>query len=115
MKTFLIIILSLALLGAAFFTRPNESDFRRHVAEQYAADSGNLLDQFLNEGRAEDLLAGCTFKDRFLWVNVEKDGKTAYTGLFDHWFDHGAIGQKVDAAKKVQPVAEKVVSDAVSD
>ena len=115
MKTFLILILSLALLGSAFFTRPTEADFRQYVAEQVKADSGNLLDQFLSEGRSEDLIEGSTFRDRYLWVTVERDGRTVYTGAFAHWFDHGDLKEKVDAAKRAKPLAERALSDALKE
>jgi len=35
---------------------------------------------------------GATFADRLLWVDVKKDGRTVYTGIFSHWVAHQSEG-----------------------
>jgi hypothetical protein len=38
------------------------------------------------EMEADAFAETCDFKDRLLWVDVQRDGKTIYTGAFAHWF-----------------------------
>ena len=90
MNTALIILLSIALLGAAFFTRPTEQGFRDHVKAHLPPDSRAWPERMLKpQQSAEQFLREAQFKDRYLWVQVEKDGRVVYTGAFDHWFEHG--------------------------
>lgn len=95
-KTLLILVLSVALLAAAFFTRPSQADFSEYVTKQFgAASSGNTLERIFGKSRAEAFLDDCTFQDRYLWVEVQRDGQTIYTGAFDHWFERDALAKPV--------------------
>jgi len=90
MKTILIILLLIALSAAAFFTRPSQGDFNAYVKGQIPDKPRGFWDKVLNrKPDSEQFLDGCTFKDRFVYVQVEKDGQVIYTGAFDHWFAHG--------------------------
>lgn len=71
MKNFLIAFLALSVVVAAFLTRPDQEEFDR-----YADGAG---------GRDVE------FKDYFLWTTVQKDGRTLYTGVFDHWIDNEKV------------------------
>jgi hypothetical protein len=74
-KSFLIVVLSLTLAGAAFATRPTEQDFQAHLKE------------------AKRSSRGMVFRDRFLWVQVEDGrGTVQFTGLFSHWLERGTWG-----------------------
>ena len=90
MKTLIIILLSVALLAGAFLSRPSEDDFKAMLANKQAGHDKELvqkvLEQLMQKGGTVD---GYVYKDRFLWVTVEKNGKTAYTGVFGTWFGHG--------------------------
>jgi hypothetical protein len=89
-KTILIILLTLALAAAAFFTRPSQADFDAYVKSQLPDQPRGFWDKVLNKKPAsERFLDGCAFKDRFVYVQVEKDGQVIYTGAFDHFFAHG--------------------------
>ena len=96
MKSTLIMILTAALCAAAFFTRPSEQDFRdfvkqrvRNEGEGGDGDPRNIARRLLNRPTAtEAFLKDVRFEDRYLWVQVERDGRPIYTGLFDHWWDH---------------------------
>ena len=114
-KTLLILLLSLALLAAAFFTRPSERDFRELVVDHLGANSGNPVDQIFNRGRAEAFLATCEFKDRYLWVEVRRDGQTEFTGAFAHWFNRAALAEAVrknkEVVAKMKPTVERAVSE----
>jgi hypothetical protein len=80
MKTFLIIILTLALLAAAGFTRPAKREFVLYLLDTRGAFNNHAIDN------AESLAKDVTFKNRILWTDVEKDGKVIYSGAFAHFF-----------------------------
>lgn len=89
MKTLIILILFAALIAVAHFTRPSERSFQTAITQ-------NLQDRAAAEGShksidTEAFLKDLTYKDRFLWVDVQRDGRTLYTGAFAHWFEHGQV------------------------
>jgi hypothetical protein len=91
MKNFLIIILSLGLAAAAFSTRPDREEFERYVRAEHKADPGNPVDVILKEVAVRGQTDNVQFQDFGLWTVVKKDGKTLYTGMFDHWIDNEKI------------------------
>jgi hypothetical protein len=94
MKNFLIIVLALGLAGAAFLTRPGREDFERFVRKQYTAAQdrgGNGTLAIRSEVDVRKELDGVEVKDFYLWTVVKRDGKTLYTGVFDHWIDNQKI------------------------
>jgi len=95
MKSFIILVLLVALGAAAFFTRPSEASFKDLMVQKASADDKNILSKIFDQAQARNVVDGCAFKDRFLWVNVEMNGKTLYTGAFSHWFNSGAISEEV--------------------
>ena len=108
MKTFLIIVLSLALAAAAFFTCPSQVSFRNHVRTMMAAEAGSEGQRALLTASADDYLGGCEFKDRYLWVSVTRDGQAMYTGAFAHWFDHGRLAELKRSIERAAAKAEEV-------
>ena len=88
MKTLLIAILTLLLCGGAFLSRPNQQQFKAYLADKYSKGSNNPLSRFLSGAHADQFIRDSEFKDRLLWVDVQKDGKTVYTGAFSTWFEH---------------------------
>src|SRR5688572_4402266 len=104
MRTILIILLLLLLAGAAFFTRPSEQDFRAHVKAQIKDKPLGFWEKVLNrKAESDQFLDDCAFKDRWLWVQVEKDGQVIFTGVFDHWFAHGSPLPQVDRNNEIEP------------
>jgi hypothetical protein len=99
MKTLIIFVLTIALIAAAFFTRPSQASFKQKVAADMTQGDSNALKSSWDQFQAEQFANGCEYKDRFLWVDVKKDGKTLYTGAFAHWFNHGKIETGLDKAK----------------
>ena len=88
MKNALIGMLSLALALAAFLTRPTEDDFKAFVRENVERQKRGSLGEPGRRARpAAPTLANATFKDCWLWVEVNVDGTTLYAGLFNHWWD----------------------------
>jgi hypothetical protein len=89
MKTLLILILMVALIGGAFLSKPTQKDFGTMIRQKMAGEKKDgLLTVIFHGGRdkAEQYLQGCTFKDRGIWMDVERDGQRIYTGAFGHWF-----------------------------
>jgi hypothetical protein len=109
MKSFLIVILSLALTTAAFFTRPTEADFREFVADRVPKDRRSLAEKLLRfPSPADQATKEMVFKDRYLWVQVEdKTGKVLYTGAFSYWLERGG-----NLPERRQPKAGKTGQDA---
>ena len=102
MKNFLILILSAALAAAAHFTRPSENSFKHYVKAELSKDDRTLAGKVLNAPPSgEQLMKRYSFEDRFLWVQVGRDGKILYTGAFDRWYDHArsSISEPQDGAR----------------
>ena len=105
MKTFLIVLLTAALLAAACFTRPDEQNFRDHLARSRAPrEPGSSRDtssfrRAMAEMEADAFANTCDFKDRLLWVDVQRDGRTIYTGAFAHWFKYASGDGKPTVSK----------------
>lgn len=95
MKSLIITVLLAALLAAAFFTRPNQDDFKRYIVNQQTKSDTNIVQKAIDEEIAKKTADGCTFRDRYLWVDVKQDGKTVYTGAFAHWFNRGEVKTQV--------------------
>ena len=95
MKNALIVILSMALAIGAFLSRPCEDDFNAFVAAQGLQDPRPLPAKLLRPARPRNALEGAEFCDRILWVEIRKDGKTLFAGIFSHWWDSTGRMQRV--------------------
>ena len=95
MKTLIIFILLLLLLAAAFFTRPSEASFHELIKQQADAKTGNFVEKMFSGMSTDSFLKDCTYKDKFLWTEIQRDGKTLYLGAFSHWFE-----KETDQVKK---------------
>jgi len=109
MKTMIIFILVLALAAAAFFTRPSEDGFKQYILDQTTSGDSNLIKQIVDEGRAQQFLDECTFHDRLLWVDVQQNGNTIYTGAFSHWFNRGQIANTANKVERTVSNLERKV------
>ena len=89
LKSIAILVLLLALLAAAFFTRPSRASFDGMIRQKMTDDPGNILEKFFLDRRIKSYLDSCKYEDRYLWVDVTRDGQTIYTGVFNHWFERG--------------------------
>ena len=96
-KSFLILVLGVALAVAGVVTRPSEQSARSFLASgtQPPAEAPKTLAVAVKdvlfksaEQAQEGLPVGYEFKDRVLWVEVVKDGQTVYTGALAHWVKH---------------------------
>ena len=115
MKNFLIIVLALGLVGAAFLTRPDREEFERFLADRRAerqaerreASADNVVASIFRRDKTNADRDGAgpkvdlddddvEFKDFYLWTVVrEKGGKTLYTGVFDRWIDNEQVRQSL--------------------
>jgi len=110
MKSLLIIILFLALVAAAFFTRPSKDDFEKYVVAKSTVADTNFFSAGWDKMRAENFISSVQFNDRFLWMDVEQNGTSIYTGAFGHWFNRATVQADIDSVKK----QASDVSDTVS-
>jgi hypothetical protein len=96
MKNALLVILSMALAIGAFLSRPCEDDFTAFVAAHGIQDQRPLPAKLLRPSRPRGPMEGAQFCDRIMWVEIrDKDGKTLYAGLFNHWWDSTGRMQRV--------------------
>ena len=105
MKSTIIFLLTLALLAAAFFTKPSADDFKRYIVQKQTQGDSNVLKAGWDQFQADEFVKECTISNRVLWTDVKKDGKTVYTGAFAHWFNRSEISSDL---KKIENKAEKV-------
>jgi hypothetical protein len=95
-KTLLILVLLLALGIGAAATRPSEASFKEHVHQKMTSSADGFFDKVLLEMRVQDYLEQCHYHNRLLWADVEKDGQTVYTGVFNHWIARGSAKTEVE-------------------
>ena len=89
MKNGIIMVLSMLLCAGAFLTRPTDDDFADLLARHAARDRRSMPERLVGKsGRPNHSLAKAEMVDRYLWVEVRRDGKTLYAGLFNHWWDN---------------------------
>ncbi len=95
MKNFLIIVLALGFAASAFLSRPDREEFERYVRARHQPAAGNPVDGIMKEVAVRGTVDGVEFKDFYLWTVVRKDGKTLYTGVFDHWIDNEKVKESL--------------------
>jgi hypothetical protein len=111
MKSAIIFVLLLALLGAAALTRPGEDDFKRFIVAKSTQNDSNILKAGWDQFQADEFVKKCTFNNRILWTSVQQDGKTIYTGAFSHWFNRDEVAKRVKTVKQdVGAIKDKVGS-----
>ena len=89
MKNGIIVFLSMLLCAGAFLSRPTEDDFQHFVERRRLGDKRSMPERLAGRSeRTERSLAKAELVDRFLWVEVRRDGQTLYAGLFNHWWDN---------------------------
>jgi hypothetical protein len=99
MKTFIILVLLTLLAVGSYLSKPKQADFDKMIHQTLDDQKKTDLLQLIlhgGKGKADTFLQSCKFNDHILWVDVERDGKKIYTGVFSHWF---ANDLKVEAAK----------------
>ena len=111
MKSAIIFVLLIALVGAAALTKPGEEDFKRFIVAKSTQNDSNILKAGWDQYQADEFVKKCTFNNRILWTSVQQDGKTIYTGVFSHWFNRAEVARHVQAIKQdAAAVKDKVGS-----
>jgi len=99
MKSAIIFLLLMALLGAAALTKPSEDDFKRFVTAKSTQADSNIIKAGWDQYQADEFVKTCTFNNRILWMSVQQNGQTIYTGAFSHWFNRAEVAKQVKTVK----------------
>jgi len=109
MKSAIIFLLLVALLAAATFTKPSQEDFQRFMTAKSTQGDSNVVKATWDQLQSDAFVKSCTFNNRILWTNVQKDGKTIYTGAFGHWFNRDTVAAELKTVKDdVGTLKEKI-------
>src|SRR5690606_37882862 len=87
-KSLLILALLIVVTAGAFLSRPNEESFTQYFMAEHQS-SGSQLEQFFGTVKLHQYLGDLTYRDRFLWTQMDRDGEMEYLGLFSRWFHMG--------------------------
>jgi len=99
MKSLLIVILAVALAAAAYFTRPSKADFQNYIVQKSTSGDTNFFSAGWDKMQAESFANSVDFSDKLLWVDIQQNGTTIYTGAFGHWFNRATVKADIDNAK----------------
>jgi len=111
MKSAIIFLLLVALLGGAALSKPNEDDFKRFIVAKTTQGDSNLIKAGWDQYQADEFVKKCTFNNRILWTSVQQDGKTIYTGVFSHWFNRDEVAKRAKTVQDdVNVIKDKVES-----
>ena len=86
MKTLIILILLIALAGAAGLSRPSDDDFKRFIKAKAESTHTGFFEKIGAGMWADGYIKDCTLTNKLLWTEVKKDGKTVYIGAVSHWW-----------------------------
>jgi hypothetical protein len=86
MRTLIILLLAIALVGGAFLSKPTKQSFRKLVRQHYQAQSDSAADKLLVEARVDAYMKSVEYRDKYLFATMERDGKRISTGAFAKWF-----------------------------
>ena len=100
MKSAIIFLLLIALLAAAALTKPSEEDFKRFIVARTTQGDSNILKAGWDQYQSDEFVKKCTFNNRILWLSVQQDGKTIYTGAFSHFFNRDEVAKRVNTVKQ---------------
>jgi hypothetical protein len=121
-KSLVILVLAVLLVGGAFLSRPDLKDFEEFVRAQQQA--GKIETKFVGlfgGDPVENVLKSSTLKDRYLWVTIEQDGRTAYVGAFSQFWamkqsaESPATGPTADRPAPEQSAAAMPAKDQPKD
>ena len=86
-KSFIILVLLIVLSAGMFLTRPTKESFAQHVKQQQQASAeGGLLGKITAQVGTDWYVDSCTFKDNFLWTEMQRNGQTMFYGVFGRWW-----------------------------
>ena len=85
-KSLIILVLALALAAGSFLSRPSPDTFKPFIKQKFEQTAAGVIEKTWADVKADNYARNCTISDRYLWLTVQKDGKTVYTGAFSHWW-----------------------------
>jgi hypothetical protein len=93
-KSLIILALLLLLVAGAFLSRPSPESLRPYLQQKMSAPGGGggvggIVQGLFNDAQLDAYMKSLTFKNRLLWMDVEREGQTVYTGAFAHWWQRG--------------------------
>jgi hypothetical protein len=109
MKSAIIFVLLVALVSAAAFTKPSQDDFQRFIVAKSTQGDTGILKTAWDQAQADAFMKQCTFNNRVLWVSVQQNGQTIYTGAFGHWFNRAEVSKDVNKVKDDVNIAKDKV------
>lgn len=86
MRSLIILVLAVLLVGGAWLSKPTKQSFRKMVRQHYQAQSDSAADKLLVEARVDAYMKSLEYRDKFLYAVMERDGKKISTGAFAKWF-----------------------------
>jgi hypothetical protein len=86
MRTLIILVLAVLLVGGAFLSKPTKQSFKKLVKEHYQAQADSAADKLLLDARMDAYMKGIEYHDKYLFATIERDGKRISTGAFAKWF-----------------------------
>ena len=109
MKSAIILLLLLALFGGAALSRPTQDNFKEFITTKYTQGDKGVISTGIDQFRADNFIKSCTFNNRIFWTDVQKDGKTVYTGAFSHWFSRADITKDLQKVQNAADTAKQQV------
>ena len=93
-KSLIILALLLLLIAGAFLSRPSAESLRPYLQQKMSAPTGGsgvggVVQGWRNDAQRDAYMKSLTFRNRLLWMDVQRDGQTVYTGAFAHWWQRG--------------------------
>jgi hypothetical protein len=82
-----IVVLLGTISLTAMLTRPAEAQFRDVMLDRIAKRGESQFYQNFMRSRLENEMKTYTFRNHLLWVDVERKGEVAYSGLLGHWIE----------------------------
>jgi hypothetical protein len=85
-KSLIILVLVVVLSAGAFVSRPKPAEFKPFIKQQIEQNAKSFGGRLLADFQVDRYVDISTINDRLLWVSVQREGKTVYTGAFNHWW-----------------------------
>lgn len=85
-KTAIIFILLVLLLGGAFLSRPSKQSFEAYAREQLKLNNPSFIAKMISDWQLDGYLNSIEFKDRFFWVEIRQNNQIQFIGAFSKFF-----------------------------
>jgi len=89
MKWYIGLVLAVALLAAAVATRPGEGSFANYLERRVRGKVAGGAQPLSLAMDRRLFPKNYVYKNRYLWADMELDGRVVYSGAFERWFSRG--------------------------